>query len=47
MEKHIFRSIHLVNVDTLLGYELDGVEHPFLEEYARRGGEKGEKSQEK
>ena len=47
VEKHIFRSIHLVNVDTLLGYELDGVEHSFLEEYARRGGEKGEKSQEK
>ncbi|MCI5615136.1 MAG: tRNA 2-thiocytidine biosynthesis TtcA family protein, partial [Clostridia bacterium] len=47
VEKHIFRSIHMVNVDTLLGYELDGTEHSFLEEYARRGGGKGEESQEK
>ena len=47
VEKHIFRSIHMVNVDTLLGYELDGTEHSFLEEYARRGREKGEESQEK
>ncbi len=31
IEKNIFNSIHRANVDTLVGYKLDGEEHSFLE----------------
>ena len=31
VEKHIFAAIHMVNMDTLLGWKKDGVEHSFLE----------------
>ena len=33
VEKHIFRAIHMVNMDTLLGWKRDGEEHSFLEAY--------------
>lgn len=38
VEQRIFRSIHNVQLDTLLGYRKDGVEHSFLEDYPRRAG---------
>jgi len=33
VEKSIFQSIHSVNLDTIIGYKLDGEEHSFLERY--------------
>ncbi|MBR4991741.1 MAG: tRNA 2-thiocytidine biosynthesis protein TtcA [Clostridia bacterium] len=39
VEKHIFAAIHMVNMDTLLGWKKDGVEHSFLEGYEARGGD--------
>lgn len=36
VEQRIFRAIHMVNVDTLVGFQRDGAEYPFLEEYERR-----------
>lgn len=33
VEKCIFQSIHMVNLDTVIGYRLDGQEHSFLERY--------------
>lgn len=33
IEKNIFNSIHRANIDTLVGYKLDGVEHSFLERF--------------
>ena len=33
VEKHIFAAIHMVNMDTLLGWKQDGEEHSFLEAY--------------
>ena len=33
VEKHIFAAIHMVNMDTLLGWKRDGEEHSFLEGY--------------
>ena len=33
IEKNIFNSIHRANVDTLVGYKLDGEEHSFLDNY--------------
>ena len=36
VEKHIFAAIHMVNMDTLLGWKRDGVEHSFLEGYEER-----------
>ncbi len=33
IEKSIFRSIHAVSLDTMVGYKQDGVEHTFLERY--------------
>ena len=38
VEKHIFRSIHMVNLDTLLGWKQDGVEHSFLQDYDNKKG---------
>lgn len=35
IEKNIFNSIHRVNVDTLVGYKLDDVEHSFLERFKK------------
>ena len=39
VEKHIFAAIHMVNMDTLLGWKRDGAEHSFLEGYEARAGE--------
>lgn len=33
IEKNIFNSISNANIDTLVGYKLDGEEHSFLEKY--------------
>ncbi|GHU78968.1 PP-loop family protein [Clostridia bacterium] len=33
VEKCIFNSIHMVNLDTVIGYKLHDVEHDFLEDY--------------
>lgn len=33
IEKSIFRSIHSVCLDTMVGYKADGVEHSFLERF--------------
>jgi len=33
VEKSIFQSIHSVNLDTVIGYKLDDIEHSFLERY--------------
>lgn len=33
IEKNIFNSIHRANVDTLVGYKLNDVEHSFLERF--------------
>ena len=33
IEKSIFRSIHAVSLDTMVGYKTGGVEHSFLERY--------------
>ncbi len=38
VEKHIFRSIHMVNLDTLLGWKQDGMEHSFLQDYDNKKG---------
>ncbi len=35
VEKNIFNSIHRANLDTLVGYKLDGMEHSFLDRYDR------------
>ena len=35
VEKNIFNSIHRANVDTLVGYKLDDVEHSFLERFKK------------
>lgn len=33
IDMNIFRSIHNVNLETIIGYQKDGVEHSFLDEY--------------
>ena len=33
IETNIFNSIHRANVDTLVGYKLNGEMHSFLENY--------------
>lgn len=33
VEKHIFKSVHMVNLDTLIGYKTGGLEHSFLDTY--------------
>ena len=38
VEKHIFCSIHMVNLDTLLGWKQDGMEHSFLQDYDNKKG---------
>lgn len=35
VEKAIFNSIHNVNIDTLIGYKQDEIEHTFLEKFDR------------
>ena len=36
VEHHIFKSIHNVNVDTLVGYKLDGQEYDFCQIYNKK-----------
>ena len=38
VEKHIFRAIHMVNMDTLLGWKRGGEAHSFLEEKKKKKG---------
>lgn len=33
VEKNIFRSIHMVNLETIIGYKSNGIEHSFLDYY--------------
>jgi Predicted ATPase of the PP-loop superfamily implicated in cell cycle control len=33
IDMNIFRSIHNVNMDTIIGYQKNGVKHSFLEDY--------------
>lgn len=37
VEKCIFKSIHMVNLDTIIGYRLNGVECSFLDSYDSKG----------
>ncbi len=33
VEKSIFKSLQCVNLNTMIGYKIDGVEHSFLDDY--------------
>lgn len=33
IDMNIFRSVHNVNLNTIIGYQKDGVEHSFLDDY--------------
>lgn len=33
VDTNIFRSIHSVNLDTIIGYKKDGVQHSFMDDY--------------
>ena len=33
VEQSIFQSLHMINLDTTIGYKLNGQEHSFLDEY--------------
>jgi tRNA(Ile)-lysidine synthase TilS/MesJ len=33
VDDRIFKSVHMVNLDTVIGYKQDGTEHSFLERY--------------
>ncbi|MFU0828263.1 MAG: ATP-bind-3 domain-containing protein [Lachnoclostridium sp.] len=37
IDMNIFRSIHNVNLDTMIGYQKDQVYHSFLEDYDKKG----------
>lgn len=37
VEKHIFQSIHCVNLNTLIGYKKNGIEYSFLDDYNEKG----------
>lgn len=41
IDRNIFRSMYNVNLNTVIGYQKDGVKHHFLDEYDRKGTEKG------
>ena len=45
IEKSIFRSIHAVSLDTMVGYKTHGVTHSFLEHYNDRGKEENRDEQ--
>lgn len=49
IEQRIFKSLHCVNLNTMIGYKLDGIEHSFLELYdswgERNKGKDGRKPQ--
>ncbi|MEA5094649.1 tRNA 2-thiocytidine biosynthesis protein TtcA [bioreactor metagenome] len=33
VDTNIFRSIHTINLDTIIGYKKDGVQHSFMDDY--------------
>ena len=37
IEKNIFRSVHNVNLRTIIGYHKDDMEYNFLDDYNERG----------
>ena len=37
VEKNIFRSVHNVNLRTIIGYHKDDMEYNFLDDYNERG----------
>ncbi len=39
VERNIFNSIHVANMDTMVGYKQDGVLHSFLERFNREEGQ--------
>lgn len=45
IDSNIFRSIHHVNLDTLISYQLDGKTHDFLERYDRSTVSNGQQAQ--
>ena len=38
VESNIFNSVHGVNLDTVIGYKKDGIEHSFLDDYKTADG---------
>ena len=38
VESNIFNSVHSVNLDTVIGYKKDGMEHSFLDDYKTADG---------
>jgi hypothetical protein len=37
VDDRIFKSVHMVNLNTVIGYKKDGEEHSFLDWYDRAG----------
>ena len=33
VEKSVFQSLHMVNLETVIGYKMNGNEHSFLDDY--------------
>ena len=46
MPKNIFKAIHAVSLDTMVGYKSAGVEHTFLEWYDTLGSALGKPEEE-
>ena len=44
IDRHIFRSIHAVHLDTFPGYKTDGELHSFLEKFDREEKNDGEEN---
>lgn len=40
IEKNIFRSVHDVNLDTIIGYHNKNMQYNFLDDYDSKGGQK-------
>lgn len=40
IDMNIFRSVHNVNLETVIGYRENGVEHSFLDDYDTKGEER-------
>ena len=39
VEQNLFKSLHNVSLDTLIGYKQDGEEHSFLDKFKNDGKE--------
>ena len=39
VEQNLFKSLHNVSLDTLIGYKQDGEEHSFLDKFQNDGKE--------